>query len=231
MQALQSESVAVSPKLTTTIEALHNALRAVVPFASKDETRFHLCRVAFRFNANEYSGIPTLDMVATNGHVLAQATIEIRDAIVGEAGTIYCLQADELDRIRKSLKFRKSERDREVTVSFDATPKNTGTLRIDVAGRLGLTANLQVATDFPRWENVITERGSKDRKSNRSEVVGLSGKYLALIGTAAVHFEGPHCSRESGIEVTTGDALDPVRADVEATAIGRLTIVLMPMRL
>lgn len=178
-------------------------LSAVALAASKDETRPHLNSVLFRVCDN------ILDVVATNGHVLAHYSGKLIEASPN------CEVLIPLDVVEKIAKA--SKKAMEVQIDPDAL-----TARVLPDGTQ-FTWN-KVGSTFPPFEQVIPKAGATGEKTDgfaiATEYLIFAGKVFATLATQ---------KRTAGVHLETPDhPLSPIV--LSSASVPNLVVVVMPNR-
>lgn len=193
---------------------LRAALRAVLPFVC-DEEGSPLCGVLLERDGQHWH------VVATNGHVLARATLAWLGESSGRVESVF-LPTASAKALASSLRGEKDP------VRVEVRPD-----RFLVSRGLRGVADVP-ATDrgFPRYCAVIPAEGRE-----ASPRVGLNAAWLADAAAAFKTFAAaaPRAPRSKGfvtaVRVSLGRELDPVRLDASVPDVGDLTVVIMPRKL
>lgn len=222
--------------ITVEREALHAALRAVLPFVCQDDTRTPLLGVCFEQT-------PTgLVLSASDGLscIEARPTCTVSGTPEGRRVLIPTEIAEALVAAIKPGKERGAGDELPLIIS---RPGDPGGASLHVSGP-GLVAQTIAAVPkavFPDLERVVPQRvdarqvDSAERDGAR--LLGLSPALLGRAGTSAGYFAAArkmatdNYNRSSEFQITwPASPLAPVRLDLAIRDRGSLTIVLMPMR-
>ena len=194
--------------ITITRENLHAALRAVLPFASQDETRMRLNGIRLEVTSGH------LYLIATDGHTLANAQPQCKAQSDGW-GFLTVAQAKGL---ALAIKPRAAERHLEVVITL-------GPESIAVEGISHGYPRTEEKDQFPPWRQVTPDRANA--KDDAVAVFSLDPRYLERAGRAARDF----CPSIIGYRISVpAESLDPVRLDLSHPERGDLVIVIMPRR-
>jgi hypothetical protein len=184
---------------------LRAALLAVLPFACADKTREHIWGVLIERDADE------LNIVATQGYVIARATITPHGSSSGRLDRIV-LSDPSARALADALKFEKSPTD----ASMELDHFEYGHVRVPAIP----------ACRYLAYREVIPPQGRDVSVGD----VGLNYTYLEAAAKACrVFVAARHDHRKRDIPpllVSRGGPIDPVRLDVGDPEIGRLTIVI-----
>ena len=207
-----------NPRLKTVVvalrrERLYNTLRAVEPFVCGDVTRPHLTGVLFEISPG------TLDIVATDGHRIVHAAPTLGDMGAEPKGSTRRILVDleQLKALRQSLKCRKLDGAREVTIVASKE-----SLEVSFAGQT-ITCSDKGAT-FPSWRKVLPAavRGKAEKPASsvivHSDYLEAAAKAARTFGCEALH-----------INAILGDRT-PIRLDAEHEDSGSIVVVVMPRR-
>ena len=213
---------------------LYDTLRAVEHTMSADMTRPHLAGALFVFSSDK------LLVVTTDGHRLTKATRRLKDgSCLGDDRSVL-IDAASVIKVRKSLRCKKSEADRDVSVLADESGLE---IKLD-----GQTLNCKAVDAFFLFYGKVipSKREIKSAKEPESlesmsgddllaeayalqrdlaSMVNVCPAYLADVGKAAAEFG---CG---GIVLQpVCGAMDPMRFDGIADGNGEIVIIVMPMR-
>jgi hypothetical protein len=202
--------------------AFYAALKTVAMFQSTDELRERLSAVYFETINGQ------LHIVATDGHTLAWA--QPIGKVAGPDASIL-LHSGHVKALLAALKPTRVNGCNELTVAIGGSLKITGP---DIALERSMSSTLK-ASDFPPYQTVVPEQTSPDHH-NAVNVYGISPLWLERAGKAAIAWMGRGAlralSNDTGFTVTAPDeALSAMRLDMSTPDVGKLTLVLMPMRL
>lgn len=193
---------------TITRDSLYRSLRAVAMFASRDETRFHLCAVYFD------AADDGLRLVATDGHTLGVVRPEQTAPEGAFRGGVIVATGD-VARLVAAVKPFAVERDSPVEVAVSEVG-----VRCAWAG--GTLSVARVDSKFPPWRAIVPDRDGEPAKR-----WAIAPRYLARVGEAGRVIDG---GEVVDFEVSVAGEMDPVRFDLECPA-ARASFFVMPMRL
>jgi DNA polymerase III sliding clamp (beta) subunit (PCNA family) len=197
-------------------------IKALLPFACEDSTRYNLCGILVEVDA----GARKLRLVATDGHALAVVERDILDvaglpeacdAMGARERTAFILGRDALERAVKCAP--------RVTKTYK--PAVQIEIAIDVEGNAACLAMLSgqaritdVVVDgvFPDWRQVVPARADK----TSTDPIALNVLLLARCAPLA-----DLIVKGSGVRVQTTGPLSPIRFDCGTSVYGAV----MPMRL
>lgn len=156
-------------------------LKAVGPFVCQDETRYHLNRVAIQLSTGT---LPTLQFIATDGHTLGWAQVEIRYSTafareqakeqLPDNSPVGVLKPEAVQTLIRALKHRKHDGEIPVTVTLSNGRMNvsdaTGlecSVAFDAKGLSSFSAfDEREKNTFPRWQQVVPERRNRSYYTN-----------------------------------------------------------------
>jgi len=184
---------------------LHRTLKALLPFASRDDSRVHMCGINIQSGNDGF-----MRMTATDGISLADAqTLARFEGFEGECLLTYAL-------CKKLIAATKGKSVHEVTITLDGMSQS-----VQVGG--DTISDIGADTRFPPVDTVVPPR---DRTVDR-QIVGLSPALLERAGKAIRIFG---TTNNIGALFNLAGELDPVRVDYCCPDTGLLCLVLMPMR-
>ena len=209
-------------KITIETKTLEHTLAAVIPFASRDETRPMICGVLFRV-ADEQ-----LHVVATDGHTLAEARPCHRISI--KPGTVQALiSVDDATELRTLLKTVDLA---EVTVDIEHD-------RVAIKNdRDALFVAEAIDKQYPAYETVVPPR-MRSGVNDAVSTYALNPEYVERAVVACKRFVGGKVALRNaciGFGAASmrfsnpDEPLGGVRMDFEHASCGSLTMVIMPMR-
>lgn len=188
-------------------QVLFNAISAVLPFASKDDTRAHLCSVLFEADGD------TLNVVATDGHTLAWAK-PLPDLRSPKAKASAILGADVAKGLADTVKPSRTERDDVIEIRF-----NDG---IHYTSALGESRFGAMTANYPPFRKVVPNKV-------KPSVFNANPVYLERVAKACKAFVRGGRRVDRGVQVQ-GGGLDPIRFDYSHPDFGDLVAIVMPMR-
>ena len=184
------------------------ALRAVAPHACEDETRFHLMSVALELGGGK------LNLITTNGHCLAHATIACEADFADHP--IVLLSTGDAKAAIKLLTGPKRTLDRKVQVGIT---RKSITLQVDTT----IATYQTIDAEYPPYRQVIPARASGGCAPQ-----WFSPEYLAMLGASVDAFRS---SNQTGMRMQlASDELAPIRVDYSHPSDGDFVGVMMPMR-
>lgn len=223
------------PAITCARSQLQRALRSAYLFACTDSTRFHLNGVRLEADITE-DPIPTIALVATDGHALIR--IRIPGRATGKVG-VTIARAD----VRRMIDHLKGP-DGEAKLTVGAT-----SVEYEAPGIMGRAAKAEGRdSDFPPYDQLLAPKKVRTRGDVKKELsrkkkgvtehdpfdfaIGLDPELVILVGRAA-RYLGRKKGSNRGLEMRVGCGdLEPVRFDYsDPDELLELAVVVMPMRI
>ena len=189
---------------------LYASLKAVLPFASCDQTRQHLMSVWFESDADKQA----INIVATDGHTLAHAHVaaEIPDS---DRGASVLFAACDLKRVMTTVKATRIQQSELVDLNL-----RSGRITI---GSDAIYASI-VDHNFPAWRALIDWCGSAE-----DTPVAFNPKYLLRAARAALEFD--YNKRDTGLVARFQGCDAGSLFTIDAGAgVGTLSMIVMPRR-
>lgn len=201
---------------------LVGALSAVLPSASKDETRPHMAAVLVETLPDD--GI--VRFVSTDGHRLTKLDVQAFPEWEVQAAELL-LPRDKVEALVKALRARQKGHPELITVSAEG---RSVTFKNEVSG--DSTGFTSADENFPPYDKVIPDysNGYNDRGEaiGGKIPIGFNAKYMADVAKVAAFCAN---GTSGGVKASFGGNRDPIRIDMANAEVGAsAVVVIMPMR-